>query len=384
MLSKVFVLALAGSAIAAPLAERSTGSFTVPVIYKAGTRSPRHEMRKALLKWGKELPEGLKNLPARSSSGSDGSVTAKPTSQDEEYLAQVTIGKSGTFNLDFDTGSSDLWVFSSELPASEQKGHNIYKTSEGTAKSGYTWEIEYGDGSSASGNVYTDSVSVGGVTVSNQAVEAAKKISSEFQQDPSDGLLGLAFSSINTVEPKQQNTFFKNAEASLKSPVFVADLRHQADGTYTFGEIPSAASGIKYVDVETTNGFWEFKTKSGTAIADTGTTLLLLADNSDVKSYYKNVKGAKLDNSQGGYTFPCSSASDLQDLTVPLGSEEATVSAALLNFGPIESGSSTCFGGVQYVGSGSQGIYGDVFLKSVYAIFDDGNTRFGFAPKSDS
>jgi aspergillopepsin I len=40
-------------------------------------------------------------------------------------------------------------------------------------------------------------------------------------------------------------------------------------------------------------------------IADTGTTLLML-DSSVVTAYYKQVKGAKNDPQQGGYTFPCS------------------------------------------------------------------------------
>src|ERR1700716_1656115 len=94
------------------------------------------------------------------------------------------------------------WVFSSETPSSESKGHNIYQPSS-SAKllSGETWNISYGDGSGASGNVYSDTVIVGGVTASGQAVEAAEQVSSQFQQDTNnDGLLGLAFSSINTGE----------------------------------------------------------------------------------------------------------------------------------------------------------------------------------------
>lgn len=95
-------------------------------------------------------------------------------------------------------------MFSSELPSTQQTGHSIYNPSKSsTAKqlSGASWSISYGDGSSASGDVYTDTVTVGGTSVTGQAVEAAKTISSQFQQDENnDGLLGLAFSSINTGE----------------------------------------------------------------------------------------------------------------------------------------------------------------------------------------
>ena len=94
------------------------------------------------------------------------------------------------------------WVFSTELPSSESAGHTDYDPSQSnTAQqlNGYTWNITYGDGSSSSGDVYTDDVMVGGVIVTGQAVELASQVSSQFVQDTNnDGLLGLAFSSINT------------------------------------------------------------------------------------------------------------------------------------------------------------------------------------------
>lgn len=49
-------------------------------------------------------------------------------------------------------------MFSSELPKSDTTGHTIYNPTESpTAKpmDGATWKIGYGDGSGASGNVYT-------------------------------------------------------------------------------------------------------------------------------------------------------------------------------------------------------------------------------------
>jgi len=132
---------------------------------------------KTYRKFGKEMPAEV----AAAAATQTGTVVATPDdSYDDSYLCPVTIGGQ-TLNLDFDTGSADLWVFSSELPASTQAGHSIYNpalSSTSKVKSGYTWSIEYGDGSSASGNVYTDVVDVGGATVTSQAVELATALSS--------------------------------------------------------------------------------------------------------------------------------------------------------------------------------------------------------------
>lgn len=93
-------------------------------------------------------------------------------------------------------------MFSSKLPSSEQKGHTVFDSSKSSTfktKSGYSWDISYGDGSGASGTVGTDTVTIGGTKVTGQAVELATKVSSEFVSDTAnDGLVGLAFSSINT------------------------------------------------------------------------------------------------------------------------------------------------------------------------------------------
>jgi hypothetical protein len=101
---------------------------------------------------------------------------------DSEYLCPVTIGTTNakTLQLDFDTGSSDLWVFSSSLPASSKTGHNIYTVDSTKRLSGATWSISYGDGSGAKGTVYKDTVKIGAATVTSQAVEAATSVSSEF------------------------------------------------------------------------------------------------------------------------------------------------------------------------------------------------------------
>ena len=66
---------------------------------------------------------------------------------------------------------------------------------------GAQFSISYGDGSGAAGTVGTDVVTIGGVSVQNQAVELANKVSQSFVQDVNtDGLVGLAFSKLNTGE----------------------------------------------------------------------------------------------------------------------------------------------------------------------------------------
>jgi aspergillopepsin I len=284
-------------------------------------------------------------------------------------------------------------VFSSELPSSEQAGHSIYKPGgNGTKIAGATWQIQYGDQSSASGDVYKDTVTVGGVKATGQAVEAAQKISQQFVNDKNnDGLLGLAFSSINTVKPKAQTTFFDTVKSQLDSPLFAVTLKHNAPGTYDFGFVDKSkyTGSITYTDVDSSQGFWMFtadgykigSTSGGSikGIADTGTTLLMLPDDV-VSAYYKQVDGAKQDSSAGGYTVPCSGK--LPDFTVTIGSYDAVVSGDLINYAPLTQGSSTCFGGIQSNSGLGFSIFGDIFLKSQYAVFDSNGPRLGFAPQA--
>jgi len=95
---------------------------------------------------------------------------------------------------------SSSWVFSSLLPAEDLTNHEYYTSSSSPtykALPGNTWSITYEDDSSASGIVGTDTVTLGGTTVTNQGIELADTISWQFQNGSADGLLGLAFDSLN-------------------------------------------------------------------------------------------------------------------------------------------------------------------------------------------
>ncbi|KAH8660768.1 aspartic peptidase domain-containing protein [Tricladium varicosporioides] len=403
MLSTLSMIALASTALAlpapAPAAEVvGNTAFSAAAVHNDNFhRNGTAALLKAYAKYNLTPLKGqfsdafLAELSAaKVTKRQDSSAPAFP-SEGVEYLVSTSIGGQ-KLNLDFDTGSADLWVFSSSLSTTSKKGHDVYTASSSStykALSGYTWSIQYADGSGASGTVGTDTVVIGGTSVKGQAVELATKVSSTFASGQADGLVGLAFSNINTVKPVQQKTFFDNAKSTLDSPLFAAYLPFNANGAYDFGALDSShyKGSIAYANVDSSGGFWEFASTSykvgstahtlsgNTGIADTGTTLVLMVD-SAVNTYYASVSGAQNSNTYGGWVFPCSAT--LPSLSVRIGSTSyATIPGSLLNFESIDG--STCYGGLQSVGGGSQNIYGDVFFNAYYGIFDASVPRFGFA-----
>ncbi|KAJ1304079.1 hypothetical protein OPQ81_008483 [Rhizoctonia solani] len=305
-------------------------------------------------------------------------VRANDIQNDTEYACSVTIGTPGvTLTLDFDTGSSDLSKSGEPLP-------------------GATWNISYGDGSHASGNVVLDTVTIGDITIQRQAVEVAQQLSDEFVRGGSDGLLGLAFPKLNTVRPHQQKTPMQNMveQGLVKDPIFTVKLdKHDSRGFYTFGYINKNvhSSKIYWQEVITDNGWWEVVSPyvrvgskiynrggSNTAIIDTGTTLILL-DDETIEHLYSQISGAKLDQSIGGYIFPTNA--HIPELAFCVGRWLFTVPGEDLAFSDVGNGMS--YGAIQSRGRNRRDILGDVFLKHVYVVFDQGtNPRVGVAQRS--
>ena len=205
------------------------------------------------------------------------------------------------------------------------------------AVTGATFAVNYGDGSQTYGRVGTDTVEVGGISVQNQAIELPYAVSAMFAKDTnSNGVLGLAFQSDNTIKPTPYPTFFESAIPSLQAPVFTANLRAGSAGSYQFGFIDNTAysGSLHYTPVVNSanaSGLWAFNTNSGAnvAIADTGTSLLLL-DDDIVGEYWAPVPGHTSDAQ--GITFPC--GTQLPDFHIQLGEYAATIPGELINYAP--------------------------------------------------
>jgi len=65
-------------------------------------------------------------------------------------------------------------------------------------------------------------------------------------------------SSLNTVKPTQQKTFFDTISPQLAQPVFSVNLKNDSTGTYQFGAIDNTAftGQLTTVPVQA-GGFWQ-------------------------------------------------------------------------------------------------------------------------------
>jgi hypothetical protein len=108
-------------------------------------------------------------------------------------------------------------------------------------------------------------------------------------------------------------------------------------------------------------------TQSGNkAIADTGTTLMLCSDNF-VQDVYNAIPGAKYDGQSQGYIFPANTTADqLPVVTVAVGDTQYTIQKEDLSFA--DAGNGMVYGGIQSRGTLTFDIFGDIFLKAVYAV----------------
>ncbi|KAJ3874114.1 aspartic peptidase domain-containing protein [Lentinula edodes] len=197
---------------------------------------------------------------------------------DELRAGQISIGSPAQkFLVDIDTGSSDLCIPSSSCKSIVRSSKHEYNAggSSTSKKLPGTFSIQYGDGSSVSGPIYNDTVTVAGITVTKQTLSGVTELSSDFGTDPTDGILItcylVAYAKVSNLEA---NTFFVNAvlqdavplnEFSVFLASFGSELFLGRTNSKKYSGVPDGAS-ITYGSSTAVSGFQ--------TIIDSGTTIM--------------------------------------------------------------------------------------------------------------
>ncbi|KAF8166541.1 aspartic peptidase domain-containing protein [Mycena galopus ATCC 62051] len=392
--------------------------FVVPIISKA----PRRQSKKSNL------------ASLRANASPNNTAVLEGADLDQEYLTNVTIGgqtftaiivpqkaviKKGfkCFNL-------------TNFPESTQTcgfGSNGFDTAASSTFKPFpkvSFNISYGDGEFLSGPVGFDTVSVGGLSVTQQEIGTPDLAAWE-GDGVNSGLIGLAFSSLtsvfNTSDPTKASNenhisydpFFFTAvkQGAVANPFFSLALNRGALAVNTtvdanlgflaFGGMPpvdldktavtvpiqgySASTGdpsnknavfLYYtVDVEgyTFPGSTKVTTKNNNTIVDSGTTLNYLP-NDVAKAYNERfVPKAKLDEDSGLWFVDCNAT--VPAFSVTLGGKSFPIDARdqILENGTDDAGNLLCISGTQPGGEDTPDtvfILGDVFQHNVVSTFN--------------
>jgi len=319
---------------------------------------------------------------------------------DLEYVGNITIGTPPQqFVVVLDTGSSNLWVTDKTCNNVPCRQKNKFDSS---MSSTYTnlnqaWTIQYGLGD-ARGNLGRDNMAFGGVGETQLAIPMttfgqANHISNDFTDDPSDGILGLAFQSlaVDDVVPPLQNAI---AQGLLDQPLFTVWLQHKGltegmnGGVFTYGAIDTMNCGalIAYQPLSSAT-YWQFRMEtigvgsySSSAgwdvISDTGTSFI--GGPSSVIRGLANAVNAVYHSTDEYYTVDCNA--NAGDVMIKIGDN-------MYNINPVnyitQADETTCyfdFFPFDFGGFGPSWILGDPFIRQYCNIYDIGNQQIGFAP----
>merc|ERR1711988_511083 len=373
-------LALAGAAVAIPIDTSVSSGDAVIRIPLTKTASARTIAKNNGLT--------LDNVPSRLESFASGGLVPLVDFSDAQYYGTVDIGTPAqSFKVVFDTGSSNLWVPSKHcaLLNIACKTHSKYDSSKSSTyvKNGTKFSIRYGSGS-LTGIVSQDTVTLGSATVKNQLfAEATSEPGLAFKIGKFDGIMGMAFQAI-AVDGMQPAWYSAVADSDEKAFGVYLGGTSGTGGEMTLGGTDSAhyTGEISYVPVSRAK-YWQVTVDSFSignltkveGIVDTGTSLLVAPP--DVVSAFGKKIGATLVMGKE-WTLDCSKVAGLPDLDIMIGGKNFPLKGSdyVLNV------SGECLLGMMGMDLSREGlslILGDVFIRKYYTVFDQGNSRVGFA-----
>ncbi|KAI4149069.1 MAG: hypothetical protein LQ340_004800 [Diploschistes diacapsis] len=306
--------------------------------------------------------------------------------------------------VQIDTGSGDLWVVSTLLPQdfiktnlSQNRIYDPSKSSSWKQIQNEMFNISYDTGElGASGQVGTETVNIGGATVTDMIVGAATTVFGLGIIDTTyDGTLGLGWRIQNTEEstsgkPKNGPTFMEAVQSQLDQPVFTADFNPAHEESLSFGFVNSSlfTGSLTKVSIDNSTTYWSVDgvtyTSGNNKLGGTNGTSILMdtggvgttTDPQTAQDYWTQVQGSSLN--QDTYLFPCNTQT-LPDLTMhfPSGGS-ATINGSMLNVSAQDAGNGMCAGGVQATANGYANA-GFGFFSSYFTVWNQSEPSISFA-----
>jgi len=322
--------------------------------------------------------------------------------ENAQYYGPVTIGTPPqTFNVVYDTGSSNLWVPSKTCPFYNIacQLHSKYDNTKSSSyvKNSSTFAIRYGSGS-LSGFVSQDTTCLGDVCVPGLLfAEAVKEPGVAFVAAHFDGILGFGFPqiSVNQIPPFFQRAVETGAIAKAEFAFYLSkDASSSVGGELTLGGTdPKYYTGDFTYTPVTIPGYWQFAVDSLTvggtsvatdlkAIADTGTSLLT-GPKAAVQSLIALIPGLTAVPGTGEYIADCGKISEMPTFSFTIAGKVFELTGADYILQVASAGVTECLLGMEGLDvpapRGPLWILGDVFLRKYYTVFDYTNARLGFA-----
>jgi cathepsin D len=330
---------------------------------------------------------------------------------DAQYYGPIELGTPGqTFNVVFDTGSSNLWVPSQQCPILEIacRMHNRYDSSKSSTykANGTEFEIHYGSGS-MSGFLSVDTCCMAGVCATDQTfAEALHEPGIAFIAAKFDGILGMGWPALAVlgITPPFNNMVDQGV---VEEPVFSfwlsRDPNADVGGVMVLGgSDPSLYEGeITTVPLTPTLdgkiGYWSV-TMDGLELAGSGTvgcaagcigiidtgSSLLVGPKAETNAINKAIGGTDLLGT-GQYQIDCGTIDSLPDLTFTLAGQPFTLTGRdyVLEMEQCIFGicQTACISGLMGMDlpMGPWWIMGDVFIGKFYTVFDMGGASVGLA-----
>ncbi|XP_026224825.1 pepsin A-like [Anabas testudineus] len=308
---------------------------------------------------------------------------------DLAYYGVISIGTPPqSFVVIFDTGSSNLWVPSVSCSSQACQNHKQFnpQSSSTFSTNSESISIQYGTGS-MTGYLGTDTVQVGGISVTNQVFGLSQTEAPFMAEMAADGILGLAFQSIasDDVVPVFVNMV---SQGLVSQPMFSVYLSSNSEqgSEVVFGGVDSShyTGEITWIPL-TSATYWQIKMDSVTingqtvacsggcqAIIDTGTSQIV-GPTTDINNMNSWV-GASTDQ-YGDASVSCQNIQSMPDITFTLNGNAFTIPASAY----VSQTSYGCNTGFGQGGSDQLWILGDVFIRKYYAIFNIQSQYIGLA-----